>query len=181
MAKQISYMGLVILLMQAFFVSCSGSDQKTKTVDQAGLQQKIAQTEQYIMLDNGTIIVDSALKLIEYYQSYQQNWPDDSLSAEYLFKAIDISINLPRAKESLQLISTYLENYSGTYYAGVALFLEGFIYDQQIGDTVRAHLSYERLIKEYPDHSFADDAHSALQFLGKSPEEMILEFEQKNQ
>ena len=181
MTRKFFYLGISILLMPAFFVSCTGPEQKTETIDKAGFRQKIAQSEQSILLENGTILIDSALKLIQSYQSYQQNWPDDSLSAEYLFKAIDVSINLPRAKESLQLISTYLDNYPGTYHAGVVLFLKGFIYDQQIGDTARARVAYQRLLNEYPNHSFADDAKSALQFLGKSPEEMILEFEQQNQ
>jgi TolA-binding protein len=89
-------------------------------------------------------------------------------------------MNLPRTNETLKLISAYLKSYPESYQAGVAMFLEGFIYDQEIGDTARARLSYEQLINTYPEHDFADDAKNALNFLGKSPEELIQSFERQN-
>jgi outer membrane protein assembly factor BamD (BamD/ComL family) len=172
--------GFIIVVLATLMIQCKGPTTQEASMDKSALRQRIAQSEKNVLLSNGAIIKDSAEKLIEHYQTYQQNWPDDSISSDYLFKAIDLSINLPRNNESLKLISAYLKNYPETYHAGVALFLEGFIYDQQIGDTARARQSYEKLIKTYPEHDFADDANNALIFLGKSPEELIQSFEQQN-
>ncbi len=170
--------GLLLIIAISIITSCNNSEQSNKHPDKTAIQQSITQGEKNVMLSNGSIVADSAIKLIEQYQLYQELWPDDSLSSEYLFKAIEISINLPRPKESLQLIETYLQYYPHEFHAGVALFMEGFIYDQQLNDTTNARLAYERLIKNYPDHAFSDDAKSAMLFLGKSPEELIRSFEQ---
>jgi len=172
--------GFIVVLLASLIIQCKGPSGQQATWDKSAFQQQIAQSEKNVLLSNGTIINDSAERLIERYQTYQQNWPADSISSDYLFKAIDLSINLPRTNESLKLISTFLKSYPENYHAGVALFLEGFIYDQQIGDTARAWQSYEKLLKTYPEHDFADDAKSALSFLGKSPEDMIRAFEENN-
>ncbi len=172
--------GFVVVLLATLMIQCKGPSTQEASLDKSAFRQQIAQSEKNVLLSNGTIIKDSAEKLIERYQTYHQNWPEDSISSDYLFKAIDLSINLPRNNESLKLISAYLKSYPETYHAGVALFLEGFIYDQQIGDTARARQSYEKLIKTFPEHDFADDAKNALNFLGKSPEELIKSFEKQN-
>ncbi|MBG0782767.1 MAG: tetratricopeptide repeat protein [Bacteroidales bacterium] len=172
--------GFVIVLLALFMIQCKGPSRQQHSLDKLNFQQQIAQSEKNVLLSNGTIIKDSAEKLIDRYQAYQQNWPNDSISSDYLFKAIDLSMNLPRTNETLKLISAYLKSYPESYQAGVAMFLEGFIYDQEIGDTARARLSYEQLINTYPEHDFADDAKNALNFLGKSPEELIQSFERQN-
>jgi len=39
---------------------------------------------------------------------------------------------------------------------------------------------YELFLEKYPEHDFADDAQFSLQYLGKSPEELMMEFEAQN-
>jgi tetratricopeptide (TPR) repeat protein len=173
------FSGFLLIIAMSFVTSCNYSEQSNTNPDKTATMQSITQGEKNVMLSNGSIVVDSAIKLIKQYQIYQEHWPDDSLSSEYLFKAIEISINLPRPAESLTLVDTYLKYYPETFHAGVALFMKGFIYDQQLNDTANARLAYEKLIEEYSDHAFADDAQSAINFLGKSPEELIRSFEQQ--
>jgi hypothetical protein len=46
------------------------------------------------------------------------------------------------------------------------------------GDLQKAKAVYEQFLQEYPsDQDFADDASNALKLLGKSPEEIVREFE----
>jgi TolA-binding protein len=62
--------------------------------------------------------------------------------------------------------------------APMALFMSGFVYENDLGDLQKAKSVYERFLQEYPnDQDFADDAGSALKLLGKSPEEIVREFE----
>ena len=56
----------------------------------------------------------------------------------------------------------------------MALFMTGFVYENDLMDLKNAKASYESFLKRYPnDPDFADDAQMALKMLGKSPEEII--------
>jgi TolA-binding protein len=64
--------------------------------------------------------------------------------------------------------------------APAALFLSGFIYENDLGDLEKAKAAYEDFIKRYPtDTSYLDDVQVSLKNLGKSAEELIREFEKK--
>lgn len=55
----------------------------------------------------------------------------------------------------------------------------GFVYENDLNDLENAKQTYEAFLQKYPnDPDFADDAQMALKNLGKSPEELIKEFEQ---
>lgn len=157
-------------------ISCnSGKNPKT----QQNLQQKISSAESRIMLQDGTLLADSAQKLISLYSNYAEKFPEDSLSIEYLFNAIDISLNMAQPQKSLKLIDRYLKSYPKDSRAGTALFFKAFLHDQQLGDLPTAKQYYEQFLAQYPNHDFADDAEAALKHLGKTPEELIREFETK--
>ena len=53
------------------------------------------------------------------------------------------------------------------------MFLAGFIYNNDLGNTARAKQTYEAYLKNYPDSSFAADAKLELNTLGKSPDEVL--------
>ena len=56
----------------------------------------------------------------------------------------------------------------------------GFVYENDLNDLVKAKATYEAFLQKYPnDPDFADDAKTALTMLGRSPEDIIKEFEQK--
>jgi TolA-binding protein len=66
--------------------------------------------------------------------------------------------------------------------APTALFMMGFIYENDLKDMEKAKSTYEEFLKRYPnDPDYVDDAQNALQFLGIPPEEIIKQFEQNQQ
>lgn len=174
----IKYLLILSLIVSSLFLTSCNSAKKNESSNV--LQQKIRITEGHVLLQDGTLLPDSAHKLIKLYGTYANSYPDDSLAPDYLFKAIDISINLPQPQKSLQLIDQFRELFPNDPKSGTALFLKAFLYDQQLADNVNAKKYYEAFLLSYPDHDFTDDAAAALKHLGKTPEELILEFE-KNQ
>ena len=60
-------------------------------------------------------------------------------------------------------------------------FLKGFVYEDQLRDYQMAKNCYMEYIEKYPNSVFADDALISLQNLGKSPDELIEEFERNSQ
>ena len=64
--------------------------------------------------------------------------------------------------------------------APTALFMSGFVYENDLNDLNNAKAVYESFLQKYPnDPDFTDDAQNALKMLGKSPEEIIKQFEQQ--
>ena len=59
------------------------------------------------------------------------------------------------------------------------MFLQAFVYENHVGDLSNAREKYIEFIQKYPEKDFADDAEICLQNLGKTPEELIREFEEK--
>lgn len=66
--------------------------------------------------------------------------------------------------------------------APTALFMQAFIYENDLQDLEKAKATYELFLQRYPnDPDYADDAQTALQFLGKSAEEVVRQFEKNPQ
>lgn len=169
-----NFLAFSVLVGTLFLTSCGSEDQP---INRQGLQQKISATENHLLLQDGTLISDSAQKLIDLYSSYSDNFPVDSNADKYLFKAIDISLKLSQTQKALQLIENFLSLYPMDSKAGTVLFFKAFLHDQQLGDFEGAKQYYELFLAKYPEHEFADDAQAALRHLGKSPEDLIKEFE----
>jgi TolA-binding protein len=54
----------------------------------------------------------------------------------------------------------------------------GFVQENDLNQLDKAKATYESFLAKYPnDPDFTDDAQNALKLLGKSPEEIIKEFE----
>ena len=117
---------------------------------------------------------------VSLYADFARNFPDDPKTPEYLFKAGEISSSMQQGKQAIDYFSTVYNKYPGYDKSAYALFLQGFIYESQLNDTAKARTVYEEVIRKYPEHKLAEDAKASIDNLGKSPEELIKEFEKKN-
>lgn len=168
-------------LMMAIVIvgfSCSGPQKGSSKND---LTDSIASMEDKLYNSQDVqVSKEEATNLIAMYKQFADEFPDDSLAPLYLFRASDLSMNLQRPKETIALFDALLENYPDYEKTPSVLFLKAFVYEDQLRDLDHARMYYEEFIEKYPDSDFADDAEMSLKNLGKTPEELILEFE-KNQ
>ncbi len=116
---------------------------------------------------------------IETFSKYAAENPEAENAADYLFKALEVSINTKQdPKQSIDLTDRILKNYPKFDKAPVALFmLASFVYEDQLNDLDKARECYQRVVDEYPDSPFAKDAAVSIEHLGMSPEELIKMFE----
>jgi TolA-binding protein len=89
-------------------------------------------------------------------------------------------MGIERPLEAVEYFGKFVTNFSENERVPLALFLQGFIYENNLADMPNAKLKYEEFLEKYPQHEMAKDAQIALQNLGKTPEELIKEFEAKN-
>lgn len=126
-------------------------------------------------LDQGTAMF--AMRVYDEYASY---FPDEQKSPDYLFKAGELANSMQLAQPALGYLNRVVNKYPAYKNTPYALFMQGMIYDDQLKDTAGARKIYKQVIEKYPDSQLAKDAAASIGHLGKSVEELVREFEQKN-
>ena len=162
---------VMIASVSVLMVSCGNEKQK--------MNDEISSAEQKLKNDSSVVIdKQKAAEVIHLYLAYAEKFKDDSLSAEYLFRAADVTNGIHQPDKAIELYERVqqFKSYSKT---PVSLFLQGFIAETELQDMQRAKEYYEKFLKQYPDHKLANDVKITIANLGKSPEELIKEFEAK--
>jgi outer membrane protein assembly factor BamD (BamD/ComL family) len=156
---------------------CESTASKEKK-EEASMEEQIeALREEVFSQENVKLDRRKALDLINLYVKFAETYPNDPQSPDFLFKAADISINLRRPAKTIQLFDQLMTSYPDYEKVPTALFLKGFVYEDQLQDYDQAKLAYELFLQKYPDSEYADDAEMSLKNLGKTPEQLIEEFE----
>lgn len=169
--------GFILMLAVSFigFVACGRVGKK-----QYSTIEKINQLEEVLFDVEGVYSQDTARLLIDLYVRFADSVPQDERSVGYLFKAADLSMYFTDPGRTIWLLDRLITRYPEHEKAAMSLFLKAFTYDTRLYDTTSARHYYELFIQKYPEHEFAPEAQAAIQTLGKSPEDLIREFEQSN-
>ncbi len=171
MKKQSFYLSSLIILL-SLFSACTSPQQK--------LNKQIAEKENELYTDSSMVPDAAKAKdMVNLYLEYADKFPEDTTSAGYLFKAGDLSSKINETKQAIDIFSRMIEKYPDHNSTPFALFLQGFIYENQVGDPAKAKPYYEAFLKKYPDHPIAGDVSFSMENLGKTPEELIKEFESR--
>ncbi|MFH1161644.1 MAG: tetratricopeptide repeat protein [bacterium] len=161
-----------ILLGLAGLISACGPSQKKMEGNITSMEERLFSSENGFSRAEG----DS---LIQLYQDYVNRYPGDSLAPGYLFKAATMLMNLQQGKKAVGLFAKFRATYPDHRNAPLCLFFTGYVQENIFGELGKAKATYTLFLKTYPNHDFADDAQASIDNLGKSPEEMIRQFEAK--
>ncbi len=129
--------------------------------------------------DQGFIDKVKALDLVDMYEEYAYKYPEDSMAAEYLFKGAEFCLNLGEGMRSIGLYNRVINEYPKFRKIPECVFLKGYVYENYLGDIENARIIYTEFLEKYPENEFADDAAISIQNLGKTPEELIKQFEEQ--
>lgn len=134
-----------------------------------------------ILLQETNVNEASARKAIEAFTDFAFYCHSDTLSPIYLIKTAQVArvINaIPQAKLALDRC---IETYLNSPHRAAAIFLLAQLYDEPgyLNDENEARRLYSQIITEYPKSDWALSARGAMNFLGKSDEEIVKEFEKK--
>lgn len=167
--KHIKYF-FSILLLVAVFSSCQQNERDQLLSQISGMEKQLFEDKM------GVIDKKEAANMIQYYVKFVDTYPKDEKSAEFLFKAADISINVFHSQHTVKLFDRVITEYPNYEKAPQALFLKAFTYENYLNKMELAKKNYQLFLSKYPEHSFANDAQVSLNNLGKSPEEIIKAF-----
>ena len=168
---------VLFMLLAGFIFGCGtgGSESGSLT------PQKIATLEAKLFGQEEDYNAKDALELMHLYVRYSDSLPSDSLAPIYLFKAADISMFQQEGGQTIAILDRILAKYPQHELAAMSLFLKAFTFDTRLNDTASARVYYKQFVNKYPDEEFTDDAINALKNLGKTPEELVREFELMNE
>lgn len=122
---------------------------------------------------------EKADSLIALYEVFIKKYPKDSLTPGFLFKAANIAMNSGNGPRALNFFDQYLNNYSDQPKASLCMFFKAFVYENIMQDLDKARETYLLFIEKYPSDDFTRDARLALVNLGKTPDMLVREFEEK--
>ena len=177
--KVISVLGLVFLTAVMF--SCN-QPVKDKSESKLGLKA-IETLEQNVHNKDGSLNLPKAVKLLDVYKKFIENeeHKQDTILPEIIFKAGNLAMNVNRPQTAYSYFLLIGSKYPEHPRAEQAAFLKAFLLDNNMHKLDAAKEAYEDFIKRFPNSEFVDDAQASLKYLGKSPEELIQEFEKKNE
>jgi len=128
-----------------------------------------------------TNFLEAAFQLAREEENFFRKYPNHPQTPAFLLEAAQLYANYlgdpHKAVAFLEAIDQRFRHQSPL--APQALFFQAFLYENQLNDTARARETYERFLSYYPNHRLAEQARQAIRLLGKSPEEVIQEFLQK--
>ena len=115
------------------------------------------------------------------YDDYVKAWPADTNSANYLFKEADFYRYMRQPKRSVEIYAGIYNDYPQFFKRPYALFLQGFIYENEIHNIDSARVKYELFLTTFPNHPIAKDVRLTVANLGKTNEQLMQEFEARQQ
>jgi TolA-binding protein len=178
--QSLAYMAVGMGLLSFSFYGCGGAGKGTNTPNKEASLDSIKVIEAKLK----TIQTPDANvynKAINAYTSFATNFPDDTMAPACLFDAANISMSLTQYQRAINYYDTIDKKYPTFKKAADCVFIRGFIYDDKLKDTAKARAMYQEVINKYPqDTALVAQARAAISILGKSYDEIIKEFQEKN-
>jgi TolA-binding protein len=177
---------LLILSAAALLQACGGKNgAETSTADAAkdSLLLRIHGVETAINTNMKAAILDPHLasQAVQYYTEFAKAYPKDTNAPMFLFRASDIECNaMHQYDQALGMLNTIISDYPQFRKLPICYFQVGVIYDDNLNDDQKAKEAYEKFLANYPNHPLAPQVKALISYLGKSNEELLKEFEQKN-
>jgi len=189
-----------LILLGFYFTSCTPTEKKEDIIiaktdsikpsvpldtngnrDCAALLKNVLATDSAILKQNNVDLgfANKAIKVFADYAFYCEN---DSLGPVYLVKGAQIAISINNPNQAKILLDRCISNYPKFKNKPAALFLMAQLYDEQylLNNEEEAKKLYEVIVYEYPKSEWAKNAKAAIKLLGKTDEEIMKEFSEKN-
>ena len=146
-----------------------------------GTEQFLDQMAERVFVDAGEsgLNVVNAREYVNACEAYALVLPGRKNAPRYLFNAAEISRTIKTFDKTLYLYDWIIDKYPKFEKAPTALFMKGFILENELNNKEKAIETYRAFLQEYPSHDLADDVQFLLDNIGKSNEE-ILEMIEKN-
>lgn len=162
--------GLGSLIVVALLAGCG-----SPSAEESFRAGEEAQTQAEQVLGSTQQPADSLfLVAIGHYEQVVENHPDDPLAENALFRIAELHNNgTRRFQDAIATYRRFFSTYPESAQAPVSLFMIAFLYNNELHDLNNASIAYREFLSRYPNHELSPSAQGELEYLGKSPEQII--------
>ena len=165
---------IMMLAMLAFGMLACGEKKLT--------EEDLKQVEATLFNDDLTPNPEVVPVVVEKFCTFVEQNPDAATAPDWLFKALEISVSQKDVEKSGEICDKLMKDYPDYDKTPAGMFMmASFIYEDQLRDLDKARAMYERIIADYPESELIPSVQASLKNLGKTPEELIREFEMMNE
>jgi tetratricopeptide (TPR) repeat protein len=141
---------------------CNNENSKEKKIKNIGEAESGYMTNR--TLENGQ-------KLMDLYENYVQNYPEDTLSPDLLLRCAGVAAATQQGQYSIMLYQRIYDEYPESNLRPFALLQQALAYDN-MEDVEKAKLLYEQFLDVFPNHPYAEEVKQLLSLVNKTPEEL---------
>lgn len=153
---------------------------QSKEERQAEIAAMETEVAALVRSDRTEMLDAKADRLLKRYRDYIGQNPRDSITAEYLFKAADLSVGVGRYEGAIRHLDRLINEFPKFRKTAEMMLFRGFIYETYLNDYANAVKAYEALVKRFPNHRLAQDARASIDNLQLSEEELLEKFQKMN-
>ncbi len=161
----------ILMLLPVALIAISCTSKRDKEVS------RISELEENLKQQAARPEAAKLDELLALYTGFVDTYPQDTAAAMYLYRAVNLSMGMGKGEVALKLIDRSINEYPQSPRYAETVFLKAYVYENLLGKLGSASEIYRDFIHRFPDHELADDAQAAIQNLGKTPEQLVEEFE----
>jgi len=114
-------------------------------------------------------------------KDYATKWPQDTMSAQYLFYAASETKNLGNFKEAVDILDNLTKNYPNFSRGSEAQFFKCFLTLNSLGDITGAKSCFQAFLDKYKSDPLRKDAQFMLDNINLNGEQMLEKIKKQNE
>lgn len=128
-----------------------------------------------LLLKEMEVKVGVANKAIKAFTDFAYYCSSDSLCPIYLIKTAQVAQSINNIPQAKIVLDKCIEEFPNSIHRPAAMFLLAQLYDEAtyLNNEAEAKRIYEKIISEYPKSDWAKSSKGALNFVGKSDEQIM--------
>ena len=177
-------------LLSIVIYSCSGDSSNVKIENAEvkdtivdSFEERVAEINKYTNLlykDSLNFNPTYAESLLNAYDEYIRFHSFESDAKDYQFKAGELAKALNKPHVAIKYFNDLLDRDPKHEKAPIALFYKAMIIGDMLHEDSLAKITYQEFIDKYPNHPFVESAKESIKLQGKSLDEIVKGFEDKN-
>lgn len=171
-------------ILMLFILACTPKSSNTESSSQAQLISTLGQLETELRSGESTTPDTNKINtFVQNAEALAARFPQDSLAPLYLFRAAELRHATGKWEEAIDLWGKIDAKFKNYQRSPEALFMQGFVAENELHDRKQAVKYYQTFIEKYPQHPLSKDAIVLMDNLkkGVSDQELIEQFEQQQQ
>ncbi|MBR1626059.1 MAG: tetratricopeptide repeat protein [Bacteroidales bacterium] len=149
---------LLVVISGLLYISCSSQEDK-----QLQRQKDIKAYAEKINSNPIALTASNADTLISLYESYINDYPDDSMSEYYLFQMHNVYAAKNQCDSALYCLNKIIKDYPKGKNVGAAYFFKGVVLNDVCLNRDESIKAFEEYIRRYPNNPHVETARRIMQ------------------